>query len=420
MADIRQELTNFFLRENERGVGTVRTSSPVPLSPPSRSRGEGVGRRGALKITFGDAAAEECSDESVQSLDLLTAKLRNLTSGCASSSEDPDLTASAGECTVFVIVGAPGRTATRRVYPAMWELFSGGLLPKHSFVVGYSGQDTSVGGIRRRCDPILRGGRDDLHHDDAPPPTDAFWDVNRYAAGSYEDEDQTSELATTLDSIEEGFDGSIRVFIMAAGVEPCAQFLGLVRKVWPHAADKTKVLFMESLFETGEAADGDGPHLWGEGVKHIDALMHPDSMSRMLTLRFANPLFQQCWHREAVAKVVIRYKTAEDDEFERDVLHSPLVAHLFHLLCIIAMEKPVSASAVDYQREKVRVLRAVKAVEKVDILLAERVLRPNEGILSKSNQSTKPTFLSFVAYVENERWSVSFFFPDYANVLNVY
>ena len=75
--------------------------------------------------------------------------------------------------------------------------------------------------------------------------------------------------------------------------------------------------------------------------------------------RFANSMFQPLWNRNSIANVTITFKEPFGtqgrggyfDEFGmiRDVMQN----HLLQVLCLAAMEKPVSTGSEDMRDEKV-------------------------------------------------------------------
>ena len=78
-----------------------------------------------------------------------------------------------------------------------------------------------------------------------------------------------------------------------------------------------------------------------------------------MVLRFSNQIFSPIWNRENIASVQISFKEPFGtqgrggyfDTFGiiRDVMQN----HLLQILSLVAMEKPVSASAQDIRDEKV-------------------------------------------------------------------
>ena len=54
---------------------------------------------------------------------------------------------------VFVIFGASGDLAKKKIYPTLWMLFKNNLLPRYLIFVGYARSKLSIDDIRERCKP---------------------------------------------------------------------------------------------------------------------------------------------------------------------------------------------------------------------------------------------------------------------------
>ncbi|MEE6527171.1 hypothetical protein FKM82_028329, partial [Ascaphus truei] len=93
----------------------------------------------------------------------------------------------------------------------------------------------------------------------------------------------------------------------------------------------------------------------------------------------------------------------------RDVMQN----HLLQMLCLIAMEKPVSTSSDDVRDEKVKVLKCISELPLSNVVLGQYVGDPKgqgeaqKGYLDDPTVpagSFTPTFATAVLYVRNERW----------------
>ena len=88
-------------------------------------------------------------------------------------------------------------------------------------------------------------------------------------------------------------------------------------------------------------------------VYRIDHYLGKEMVQNILNLRFANQLFAPTWNKDNIANVTITFKEPFGtkgrggyfDEFGiiRDVMQN----HLMQILCLVAMEKPVSCSQDD-------------------------------------------------------------------------
>ena len=57
---------------------------------------------------------------------------------------------------IFVVFGASGDLAKKKIYPTLWALFKERLMPKQTRIVGYARSKISVEGIREKCKPWLK------------------------------------------------------------------------------------------------------------------------------------------------------------------------------------------------------------------------------------------------------------------------
>lgn len=99
----------------------------------------------------------------------------------------------------------------------------------------------------------------------------------------------------------------------------------------------------------------------------------------------------------------------------RDVMQN----HLLQILCLVAMEKPVSTSPEDIRNEKVKVLRAMSTLSLDDVVLGQYIGNEKlsgEGKLGYQDDPTvpkgslTPTFALAKCSINNERWDgVPFF-----------
>jgi len=118
-------------------------------------------------------------------------------------------------------------------------------------------------------------------------------------------------------------------------------------------------------------------------------------VQNLISLRFGNMIFGPTWNRDSIASVKITFKEPFGtkgrggyfDEFGiiRDVMQN----HLLQILCLTAMEKPVSTSPDDIRNEKVKVPDARTGYQDDPTVPAG---------------STCPTFATAVLRINNERW----------------
>lgn len=170
---------------------------------------------------------------------------------------------------------------------------------------------------------------------------------------------------------------------------------------------------MESSRELQASLEPD----WKEDeLFRIDHYLGKEMVKNLLIIRFGNSFFDATWHRHHIDNVQITFKEPFGtegrggyfDEFGiiRDVMQN----HLLQVLTLLAMERPLSFSAEDIRDEKVRVLRAMPAIEPKNVIIGQygRSLDGQKPSYKEDDtvppNSRCPTFCALVAYIKNERW----------------
>eukprot|EP00898_Chlorokybus_atmophyticus_P007873 jgi/Chlat1/8087/Chrsp75S07585 len=142
----------------------------------------------------------------------------------------------------------------------------------------------------------------------------------------------------------------------------------------------------------------------------------------LTTLRFCNTIFEPVWDRRHVASVQLTFK--EDigtggrggyfDQFGiiRDIMQN----HLLQVLMFLAMEQPKSLSREDIMKEKVKLLRCMKTLTLDDVILGQFTARSfkkfgdsrvEPGYLDDPTVpagSRCPTFAMLRLSIDNDRW----------------
>lgn len=140
-----------------------------------------------------------------------------------------------------------------------------------------------------------------------------------------------------------------------------------------------------------------------------------------MVLRFANNLFERAWNAENIESVQIT--VAESLGVEKrasyydqsGALLDMVQNHLLQLLCLVAMEPPVALEADEVRNEKLKVLKALRPLNKKTV---ERDTVKGQYTRGKSNgiqvnsylediekyDSKTETFVAIKTYVDNWRW----------------
>jgi glucose-6-phosphate 1-dehydrogenase len=156
-------------------------------------------------------------------------------------------------------------------------------------------------------------------------------------------------------------------------------------------------------------------------IYRIDHYLGKETVQNLMVLRFANNLFERAWNSENIDSIQIT--VAESLGVEKraayydnsGALLDMIQNHLLQLLCLVAMEPPVSLEADEVRNEKLKVLRALRPLNKksvqTDTVKGQYTRGKINGIQVNSYlediekyESKTETFVAMKAYVDNWRW----------------
>jgi glucose-6-phosphate 1-dehydrogenase len=335
---------------------------------------------------------------------------------------------SADDPFALIIFGASGDLTRRKLVPALWSLYAARTLPEPFMIVAVARTPHTPEEFRVR----MRAAVDEFAR--VKPPNDAVW--QRFAASVfYLAGDPTNpalypELERLLRAQERtrGMPPN-RLFYCATPpslYDPIVANLGAaglarVEGGW------TRIVIEKPFGRDSASARALNQHLTTvfreDQIYRIDHYLGKETVQNILVLRFANGIFEPLWNRNHVAQVQITVAETIGMEGrgayyeEAGALRDMMQNHLLQLLCLIAMEPPLTFDAAPVRDEKNKVLRAIRPIDPGNV--DEAALRGQYGPGFVDNKpvagyrqekgvrpdSTTETYAAMRLLVDTWRWA---------------
>ncbi|PLZ03927.1 glucose-6-phosphate dehydrogenase [Burkholderia sp. WAC0059] len=323
----------------------------------------------------------------------------------------------------MIIFGGAGDLAARKLLPALYMAHLHGNLPPETRILAVGRRDWSLDQYRGFVDEQSRPFVDDKALD--AQAWDRFLALFAYVRIDVNEAGDYGRLA------EAARKDAVQVFYLSTSPELFTTICdnlsaaGLVN-------ERSRVVLEKPLghdLASAQAINASvGSHFGESQIYRIDHYLGKETVQNLMVLRFGNAIFGPLWQAPYIRSVQItvaetvgvgsRAGFYDHTGALRDMVQN----HLLQLLCIVAMEPPVSLDPDAVRDEKLKVLRSLRPMTLPDI--ARDTVRgqyaagavdgkPVKGYLEEDNvppDSHAETFVALRAQINNWRWAhVPFF-----------
>lgn len=317
-----------------------------------------------------------------------------------------------------VIFGALGDLSRRKLLPALYQLDCAGLLNPESRIVGVARQEHDLQSfVTLVNDNLNEFVKEELDTE----ALERFLNRLVYQQLDFKDTSSFNKLYATLKGANE-----TRVYYFSTAPVIFGDICdGLYASNL--ITDKDRVVMEKPIGHCLESSkvinDQVSRFFKEEQIYRIDHYLGKETVLNLLVLRFANSLFTTNWDRNSIDHVQItvaesvgiegRWGFYDDAGQMRDMIQN----HLLQVLSLLAMEPPADLSADSIRLEKLKAIKALVPIDRMNIKdntvrgqYADGYLNGNPvpGYLNeegaKANSNTE-TFVAIKAEIDNWRWA---------------
>jgi len=327
---------------------------------------------------------------------------------------------------VFVIFGAGGDLAWRKLVPALYDLFLDHWLPERFAVLGVDRREMADEVFRQHLhegvDLFSRRGEADEEM------WKQFSPHLSYAIADLDDPQAFNDLAGRLSAYDKEWHMQANHILYLAlptdRVEPTAQ--GLAKARLNRDRQRSRVVVEKPFgydLDSARKLNHALAEIFQESqIYRIDHYLGKETVQNILAFRFGNTFFEPIWNRRYIDHVQIT--VAEEVGVEHrggyyehaGALRDMIQNHLLQILCLKAMEAPISFDSNEIRNKKLDVLHAIRPIQPDQIHQVAARGQHGAGWIGGTHvagyrsepdvtpNSITETFAAVKLFVDNWRW----------------
>ncbi len=328
--------------------------------------------------------------------------------------------------TVLVLFGGGGDLAWRKIFPSLFSLYLEGYLPEQFQIIAV---DHHQFDLEEYLDHLEDGANEFSRH--SPIKKSDWKDFTSYIdflSGDFIKSQTYSKIKKHLIDYEKQWDTAIeKIFYTATP----PTFFGQIASSLGQAGladdrDHSRIVIekpighdLKSALELNQTLL---KYFQESQIFRVDHYLGKETVQNILAFRFANPFFEPFWNLRFIEYVAItvaetvgvghRAGYYEHAGALRDMVQN----HLMQLLCLVAMEAPVSFDADEVRNKKVDILHAIRPISKEHVNRYAVRGQYDTGKIDNKNvhayrdeenvspDSNIETYAALKLYIDNWRW----------------
>jgi glucose-6-phosphate 1-dehydrogenase len=328
--------------------------------------------------------------------------------------------------TIIFIFGGSGDLTYRKLMPALYNLYLDNYLPEKFLIVGIGRTEFTNESFR---DHSKKGIKE---HSRRKEEVNSSWNefaqcVEYMQADVSNDTAYKNMLARVHEEEEKWKAKATTIFYLSVAPQLAPVIAEKLHKAKLTVDCKRSRMVFEKPFGHNLKSATElnvklGEMFKEEQIYRIDHYLGKETVQNILALRFANALFEPIWNSRYIDNVQI---TAAETIGVEDrggyyeqagALRDMVQNHILQLLCMVAMEAPVSFDADEIRNKKLDVLRAIRTWRKDEVHLnavrgqyGKGWMRAKQIKAYREEKNVSPTsnvetFAAVKFFVDNWRW----------------
>ncbi|MDX1608309.1 MAG: glucose-6-phosphate dehydrogenase [Candidatus Spechtbacterales bacterium] len=319
-----------------------------------------------------------------------------------------------GNPTIFVMLGATGDLAEKKIIPALFNLYKKGKLPEKFKVIGFAKSKYTDEEFQKFAAGKLKGATKKQKNN--------FSSMFTYRQGLFEKKEDYKELIDAVTDIDDNWGVcSNKLFYLAVLPEffeiiarnlsktgltaPCSPEEGwtriLVEK--PFGKDAKTARRLDELLST----------LFNENqIYRIDHYLAKEMLQNILAFRFSNNLLESSWNNRSVEKIDIRLWEKIGVE-NRGAFYDGVGAlrdvgqnHLLQMLALVTMDHPQDFRSDSIRLKRAELMRTLtppppQDIKKFSYRAQHKGYREIEGV---DNKSQTETYFKIRGFLSHPLW----------------